>query len=368
MTLSFTPGTIEYFGVQPVPKTLTVLDVFAGAGGLSLGLGWAGFQSLGAVESDADAAASYDLNFGRHIIRDSAGAALGIQDVDFTPFAGRVDLLAGGPPCQGFSLLGSRWQDDPRNALWQEFIRALDEVKPRAFLLENVPPMLKSAEGAFTVQHAQELGFDVVAGVLSAEQFGVPQKRKRAFYLGVREGSISLPAPLKLRTSATVRWALEGIPLIPTGEGLHLGRAPTAMSLERYEAVPEGGNRFDLMRSRPDITPRCWLEKKTGSTDVFGRLWWDRPALTIRTEFFKPEKGRYLHPSEHRPITHWEAARLQTFPDDFQFVGSKMEIAKQIGNAVPPLLAYRLGQHLRAALSGAVQTWKQPSLFQIATD
>jgi DNA (cytosine-5)-methyltransferase 1 len=101
-------------------------------------------------------------------------------------------------------------------------------------------------------------------------------------------------------------------------------------------------NRFDLQKRALDLTPDCWIRKKSGGTDLFGRLWWDRPAFTIRTEFFKPEKGRYLHPEQHRPITHREAARLQSFPDDFIFKGSKIEIARQIGNAVPPLLAARV--------------------------
>jgi DNA (cytosine-5)-methyltransferase 1 len=110
--------------------------------------------------------------------------------------------------------------------------------------------------------------------------------------------------------------------------------------MKRYMAIPkEGMNRFDLQRLAPRLTPQCWIRKKSGGTDLFGRLWWKRPAFTIRTEFFKPEKGRYLHPEQNRPITHREAARFQTFPDDFIFKGSKIEIAKQIGNAVPPLLA-----------------------------
>ena len=98
-------------------------------------------------------------------------------------------------------------------------------------------------------------------------------------------------------------------------------------------------NRFDLYKNAPHLTPECWIKKTSGGTDLFGRLWWDKPAFTIRTEFFKPEKGRYLHPCQHRPLTHREAARLQSFPDDFKFTGSKIEIAKQIGNAVPPRLA-----------------------------
>ena len=109
-------------------------------------------------------------------------------------------------------------------------------------------------------------------------------------------------------------------------------------------------NRFDLQKIAPEITPQCWIRKTSGGTDLFGRLWWNRPAFTIRTEFFKPEKGRYLHPVQHRPITHREAARLQGFPDTFKFIGKKVDIAKQIGNAVPPPLAARIADVVCALL------------------
>lgn len=125
------------------------------------------------------------------------------------------------------------------------------------------------------------------------------------------------------------------------------------MSLERYETIPgEGEGRFDLAARRPDITPACWLRKKSGSTDVFGRLWWDRPAYTIRTEFFKPEKGRYLHPSEHRPITVREAACCMSFPDTFELPEDQpmTTVAKQVGNAVPPRLAAALARAIVAQM------------------
>ena len=147
-----------------------------------------------------------------------------------------------------------------------------------------------------------------------------------------------------------MRDAIGDLPLQPTGSNWHIGRNPLPSSIERYRAVPEGGNRFDLQRNRPDLTPQCWLNKPTGTTDVFGRLWWDRPALTIRTEFFKPEKGRYLHPQADRPITHREAARLMTFPDWFEFEGTKTEVARQIGNAVPPVLGAEIGRFVRKLL------------------
>ena len=146
---------------------------------------------------------------------------------------------------------------------------------------------------------------------------------------------------------------------------LHFGRMPTNISLERYRAVPPGGNRFDLLRNRPDITPQCWIKKKQGGTDLFGRLWWDRPSVTIRTEFFKPEKGRYLHPDQDRPITHREAARIQSFPDDFSFFGSKTEIARQIGNAVPVKLASAIARRAVAILDGNLSSTDRDETLSI---
>jgi len=343
-------GSLDHYGIVPAPARYKMLDLFAGAGGLSLGLTWAGFESMGAIEFDPSAADTYDRNFGGHIHRDSNGQPHAIENVDFSEYVGRVDLLVGGPPCQGFSQLGKGLADDPRNRLWREFMNAVAVVRPRAFLMENVPPLLRAEEGRATLEVAASLGYDVTSGVLNANEYGVPQLRRRAFVFGTLVGEATLPQPTRSEAPRTVRWAIDDLPLEPDEKNWHLGRNPRPVSLERYKVVPEGGNRFDLQKARPDITPRCWLEKPTGSTDVFGRLSWDKPALTIRTEFFKPEKGRYLHPQAHRPITHREAARLQTFPDDFEFCGSKIEVAKQIGNAVPPVLAYKLGAHIASIL------------------
>jgi DNA (cytosine-5)-methyltransferase 1 len=157
----------------------------------------------------------------------------------------------------------------------------------------------------------------------------------------------------------TFREAVEGLALQPDGRRWHRPRKPRPESVRRYKAVPrDGGDRFAMQRNLDraglgDLVPRCWREKPTGTTDVFGRLWWDRPALTIRTEFYKPEKGRYLHPSAHRPITVREAARLMSFSDDFVLPEEQAmsSVARQIGNAVPPLLARHIAESLAAALA-----------------
>lgn len=333
------------------------MDLFAGCGGLTRGfLDSRKYRAVFAVEWDEDAAATYEANFGDHVF---CGP---IERVEEFP---KVDVIVGGPPCQGFSPLNMRGVGLERRTLWREYLRALEEAQPDAFLMENVPQLLSSAEYVAFKKAAEGLGFTIVDGVLNAADFGVPQTRKRAIAIGSRLGTPELPkgkhrpfgsVSSKGRAWRTVRDAIGDLPSQPTDENWHNARNPRPLSIERYETIPaEGEGRFDLAARRPDITPACWLRKKSGSTDVFGRLWWDKPAFTIRTEFFKPEKGRYLHPTEHRPITVREAARLMSFPDDFALPGnqSMTSIARQIGNAVPPLLARRLAETLSAHIHAA---------------
>ncbi len=267
-----------------------------------------------------------------------------------------IHVLVGGPPCQGFSRLGRMNgfdRQDPRNRLWVHFMEIVDILRPDVFLMENVPQLLSSKQGQAILDEAGRLGYYLAAPrILSAELYGVPQKRRRAFILGSRIGPVELPSPTY--ESRTVRDAFDDLP-DPETDPLNIPRYPTEISLERYRTIPAGGNRFDLMEKRPDITPRCWLEKPTGSTDVMGRLWWDKPSVTIRTEFHKPEKGRYLHPEEDRPITHREGATLQTFPEHFVFCGSGTSVARQIGNAVPPVLAYHIARSIHRRLQDPQQ-------------
>ncbi|MBD5656683.1 MAG: DNA cytosine methyltransferase [Candidatus Eremiobacteraeota bacterium] len=346
-----------------------LVDLFAGAGGLTEGFRRAAYRPVLAVEMDRWAAKTYAVNFGDHVlacpiedvqVRRAADVLLwtgtGLSGASRELETSEIDVMVGGPPCQGFSPLGrmNDWSfDDPRNKLWKHYARILEIVRPKIFVLENVPELLKSVEFDGLRRRLKKLGYDSTSEVLNASFYGVPQARKRAIVIGSRVGKATLP-PIVLARRRTVRDAIGDLPMIPTGENWHIGRNPTPMSLERYEAVPAGGNRFDLMRNRPDIAPACWLNKPTGSTDVFGRMRWDEPAPTIRTEFFKPEKGRYLHPEAHRPITIREAARLQTFPDGFVFCGSNVQVAKQIGNAVPIEFGRRIGIHVASLLQGRV--------------
>lgn len=340
---------------KPLPgRGPTVIELFAGCGGMALGFKRAGFRTVLANEWDAAACDTLRRNITDRV------AQCAIQEIDRFP---KADVVAGGLPCQGFSNLGERVPNDPRNQLWRQFMRAVEDATPKAFLIENVPPLLKSQEFVEITRLGEALGYQVEGRVLNAADYGVPQARKRAIVIGVRGKAPRYPEPThanpdqanqetflrsrRLKEWTTVRDAIGDLPFEPTEENWHIGRNPTAMSRERYRCIPLGGNRWDLP---PRLMPECWKRKTKGGTDLFGRLWWDRPSVTIRTEFYKPEKGRYLHPEAHRPITHREAARLQGFPDDFDFQGQRIKVGVQIGNAVPPLLAQRIAEELASLI------------------
>ncbi len=347
----------EHPTVPAAMEAYTLTDLFAGCGGMTLGFEATGrFRSVFAVEWEAAAVETYRRNFGDHIV----GSA--IEDVLRFPAS---DVVIGGPPCQGFSPLNMLGVGLERRSLWREYLRALQDSGARIFVMENVPELLRAPEFQEFAEAARRLGFIVEGRILNAADYGVPQRRRRAIVVGSRIGPPNWPEPDHFPPNAvplggkpwrTFRDAVAGLSLVPDEKNWHRSRNPRPMSLERYRTIPgEGEGRFDLAARRPDITPACWLRKKSGSTDVFGRLWWDRPAFTIRTEFYKPEKGRYLHPCEHRPITVREAARCMSFPDSFELPEDQpmTAVAKQVGNAVPPLLAQRIAAHIAALLDAS---------------
>ncbi|AIY15580.1 DNA (cytosine-5-)-methyltransferase [Pimelobacter simplex] len=369
----------------------TTIDLFAGCGGMTVGFADEGFQPVLAVEWDRYAAATYAANWGEdHVIPGDIAEVAKNQ----IPVA---DVIIGGPPCQGFSNLGLKRLDDPRNQLWREYVRFIRTAKPQVFVIENVDRFAKSPEFAMLqaeIDHGLLKNYEISYGVLNAADYGVSQRRRRTIIIGSRVGRIELPEPTHAREAAsglkpwrTVRDRIEGLPARPDttelpqsvtsffgepmpgvfkGLDIHFRRDPRQLSLDRYSYVPPGGGRFDVP---PELLPRCWREKATGTTDVMGRMRWDFPSHTIRTEFFKPEKGSYLHPqweagvqdrreerlyvrgnprkSVNRVVTHYEASLIQDFPEAYQWVGPKIAIAKQIGNAVPSGLARAIARHIK---------------------
>lgn len=339
-----------------------MIDLFAGCGGLTAGFRDSGrFSPLGAVEIDADAAATYAYNFGDHVYVGDIAEWLNGE----VPAA---DVVVGGPPCQGFSQLGSRNPEDPRNAMWEHYVETLLRAQPSYFVLENVPQFLKSTQFEAFKRETEEAGrlhhYKLNIFVVNAAQFGTPQNRKRAVVIGSSRESGDIALEPNTGPVQTVGDTFRSLPIevdrttLPRSsvlvngrdvpgpfklQDIHITRNPTQLSVDRYHAIPVGGDRRDL----PDkLKAPCWIKHMTGSVDVMGRLHADRPSVTIRTEFGKPEKGRYLHPTAHRPITHAEAALLQGFDERFFWCGTKVSIAKQIGNAVPPPLAKAIANSL----------------------
>lgn len=357
---------------HPDSNSVAVLDLFSGAGGLTHGFHRASsrYFTKRSVEFDEAAAASFTATFGDVVF---AGP---IQDWLREESVPSSDVVIGGPPCQGFSQLGKQDPDDIRNSLWKPYAMALAKAKPKYFVVENVPQFAKSQQ----LQDFKDATDNTKNGIISdytfrweilnSADYGAPQTRKRAILIG-HHRDLEFPGfPEKTHSEnpRTVKDAFAGIQRNPTETqlptrythfngrefqgtfrttDLHLVRNYAQLSLDRFAAIPIGGNRFDL----PDeLKAPCWLKHHTGSADVMGRLHWNKPSVTIRTEFFKPEKGRYIHPSADRAITHYEAARLQGFPDDALWVGSKTTIARQIGNAVPVALGQAIARQLLKSL------------------
>jgi DNA (cytosine-5)-methyltransferase 1 len=341
-------------------KRFRLIDAFSGAGGMTLGFSKSfghAFDSVWANDFNSYCVQTYKTNFGDHCF---LGDIVDILSDPATKIP-QADVVVGGPPCQGFSLLNKKREGDPRKQLWRPFFEIIERSGAKVFVMENVPQLLNSFEHGEIMGTAEAMGFKVWSDVLCAADYGVPQTRRRAFIIGCKffnPAQVFPPrktnfAPSKNGAQTSFangngylpnaeRWRTvhDAIADLPPPIGieirdevppldLHFGRTPTPVSLARYKAIPEQGmNRFDLQKIVPELTPGCWIRKVSGGTDLFGRLWWDRPAFTIRTEFFKPEKGRYLHPKQHRPITHPQTGCCLRKSNHRHVVGNATKTAK----------------------------------------
>jgi DNA (cytosine-5)-methyltransferase 1 len=313
----------------------TFVDLFAGAGGFTLGLRRVGGVLDVAIDADRDCVETLRTNT-------PAGSVVhgDVRDHDHER---KVDVVVAGPPCQGFSKLNRRRNGDERNVLYAEILRCVESTSPTCVVVENVPGFLQTEKATALAAALRQRGYSVRSGVVNAADYGVPQRRLRALLCAARRGR-GLPWPNSTHTAPRHRTVADAFTLLPTTpDGANWHRPyPRLSQLERIRSVPEGGSRRDLPA---DLVLDCWRET-TGFSDVLGRLAWHKPAVTVRTEFFRPEKGRFLHPSEDRPITVREAARLQSFPDEFVFPEGQTltSVARQIGNAIPPRLAEAIGR------------------------
>lgn len=317
------------------------IDLFSGCGGLTLGLKKAGFSVIGAVDNDPLSVETYLANHPEVVvwegdIRDlkptQVKRALGLKK-------GELDLLAGCPPCQGFSTMrtlnGALEIDDPRNDLLLEFQLFVKALMPRALMLENVPGLANDHRFEEFVQFMEMLGYIGEYRILNAADYGVPQRRHRLIYMAGLGFGIPFAKPSSKRK--TVRDAIGNLPKAgKSGDPIHdLSENRTTKVRKFIRRIPkDGGSRTDLpKKDQLECHKRC-----TGFKDVYGRMAWDDVAPTITSGCFNPSKGRFLHPEEDRAITMREAALLQGFPKRYKFpiVTNKSAVASLIGNALPP--------------------------------
>ncbi len=364
--------TMETNGERSEPK-LRCLDLFCGAGGLSCGLHMAGLETVLGVDFDAAAIRTFNENrLGRGIVADIEQlSSAEIRDL----CGGFVDLVVGGPPCQGFSLSGFRNEDDKRNRLYKSFVRIVRDLTPRGFLLENVPGLVSLFGGKVRdsiVMEFSGLGYHVGYRILRASDYGVPQHRRRVFFVGLRDGVFVYPNPTHFenptggqKKMVSCRDALDDLPGLSSPEFL-------GEEVQSYRSAP--GNEFQrLMRKSSDVVlnhvaaRHSDFVRKTIALVPAGKNYtslpsglrasrnfhvaWtrfpeDAPAPTIDTGH-----RHHFHYRECRVPTVRECARLQSFPDNFRFMGNKTQQFRQVGNAVPPLMAMAIGLSLKEALS-----------------
>lgn len=321
----------------------TAIDLFCGAGGLTQGLKQAGFCVAGAVECIPTYAESYSMNHPEVNLKidDIKNINPDIFMKELKMKKGDLDLLAGCPPCQGYSTIGTRnrgKRNDPRNELIFQVFRFAKIFRPKTIMMENVPALAKDERLATLKKELERIGYKIDVKVLNMSNYGVPQARRRMIMLGSRIGNVNVVSKkIDPTEMTTVRQAISFLP--PVGESndpLHdIKEHRTPKTLKIFSLIPkDGGSRTDL----PDKYQLACHKKTTGFKDVYGRMAWDRPSPTITGGCSQPSKGRFLHPTENRAITLREAALLQTFPKDykFSFKSGKQGVATMIGNALPP--------------------------------
>lgn len=360
----------------------SIIDLFSGSGGSARGFKDAGFSIRGFVEIDKTARSSFRQNF-PETIEAIPGDITKLKGPALKHFLKQLDvdkketIILACPPCQGFSSARRKSQrdTDSRNELIFEFVRLVKEIQPMAFVMENVPGLANGIGKTFfekTLEELKRAGYiNLWHDILEVADFGVPERRKRLVVIGLKDRTIALSGPSLTHRNPnkpenclpiwkSVKEQIGDLPPIKAGkqysdDPLHKAAGLSPLNLERMAFTPHDGG------SRTSWPYRLWLEchKKlrekllTGYTDIYGRMKWDFPSPTITGGCAMISKGRYGHPEQNRAISLREAARLQTFPDNFIFEGNFGEIAKQIGNAVPPLFAQKIAESLLTAINNS---------------
>ena len=354
--------------VSPLPTSFRVLDLFCGAGGLSWGMDKNPFfKTVVALDFDKAAADTFQRNMPEAavVVGDITDPAIKNQIVMLSKERG-VNMLVGGPPCQGYSMKGKKLGlKDPRNFLFREYLDLVSKIHPDVFVIENVKGLLLAANGWFKdeiVKTIEDLGYSVSFSILNAADFGVPQSRERAIFICSRHGAIAMPKPYA-GNRVTVREAISDLAYLESGEGdfeqdyitepesdYQRARREGSVKLFNHKASNHKQIAIDKLKLIPPEQGKEHLPEEMHGNQRFkttwGRLKWDAVSPTIDTRFDASSNGTNNHPYLNRAITPREAARIQSFDDRFIFYGSKVYIRKQIGNAVPPLLAKAIADQI----------------------
>lgn len=338
-------------------KKYYAIDLFSGCGGLSEGLRDAGFTVAAAFDNDADAVAAYRLNHPKTAVFEGDIREVNTADIKKILNGGPLHLLAGCPPCQGFSsmrrLNKKRSKKDSRNSLVLEYLRFVKELKPLTIMMENVPGLVNYTLFKQVVKELTALGYNPKIKPVGIQGYGVPQRRKRLVVVGSLLGDLNIAPPTGEKvTVEDMIGHLESVD--KTTDPIHkIVASHTPKIMARIKATPkDGGSRSDLPKS---FELECHKKEGVGFNDVYGRLSWKNYSTTITGGCLNPSKGRFLHPEADRAITAREAAMLQTFPRDYKFPEniSKTSIALLIGNALPPkfseIQSSNIMSHIRAA-------------------
>ncbi len=331
---------------------LSAIDLFCGAGGLTEGLRQAGFSVIGAIDNEPLAVETYKANHSKTKVWEIDIKKMAASRLmrELALGKGELDLLAGCPPCQGFSsmrtLNGSKDIHDSRNDLVFHFLRFVRVLRPKAIMMENVPALADDWRIERMLEDLGKLGYKANVKILNAADFGVPQRRRRMILLGSKNGTLDVPR--KADSVRTVRDVIADLEKPGNSDDpLHdFGEKRSERISDLIKKIPkDGGSRTDL---HPDLQLPCH-KKCNGFKDVYGRMAWDDVAPTITSGCTNPSKGRFLHPVQNRAITLREAALLQSFRYDYYFSlrKGKQPAAVLIGNALPPELIRRQGEAIR---------------------
>lgn len=349
-------------------KSLHVLDLFCGAGGFSEGFRQAGFRIIAGIDYDSQALQTYENNFPEAVvIRKDLSKEIDFSSLELKAALNqRIDVIIGGPPCQGFSIAGKRIKDDPRNTLYRAYLSFIRRLNPSAVVLENVPTIRSLFGGVISKEikeDFEELGYKTEIFTLNAADYGVPQNRRRTFFVGtnLRE-AFRIPAPKTALSPITTEMAISDLPVLEDTDGResteycskplnkyqkemrknvsalcnHWAVVHKKQTIEIIKLVPDGGNYKDLPEN---------LRNTRKVNIAWTRMNSKRPCFTIDAGH-----NHHFHYKANRVPTVRECARIQSFPDDFSFVGKKTSQFKQVGNAVPPLLAKEIAVSLRKAI------------------